>query len=100
MVPGRGYQPENWQWTDELIKSDEGGKTQRRVGRDPMSIPTAVLTAAGHPPRRMSQSLPKFAVTATYVSTASTARGQQGGSSQMRDHQLPAMALPEGTKSS
>ena len=49
MVPGQGYQPENCEWFDELTENGKGG---RRLGRDPMSVPTAVLIASGHPPRR------------------------------------------------
>ena len=44
-----GYEPENWAWREVLTYIDEEG---RRVGRDPMSIPPEVLTAAGHAPRR------------------------------------------------
>jgi len=44
-----GYEPENWAWREVLTYIDETG---RRVGRDPMSIPSEVLTAAGHGPRR------------------------------------------------
>jgi hypothetical protein len=46
-----GKLPENWEWWDELTTpSRKGGR--RRYGRNPMSIPPEVLTAAGHPPRR------------------------------------------------
>jgi hypothetical protein len=55
-----GYVPENDAWLELLTKAgDERGLTDtkgrpRRVGRDPMTIPLAVLSAAGHPPRRTS----------------------------------------------
>jgi hypothetical protein len=52
MVPGQGYQPENSEWFDELTEPGKGIRRHRRVGRHPMSIPPAVLAAAGHPPRR------------------------------------------------
>src|SRR6185437_1879064 len=52
-----GYVPENDAWFDALTKpDDETGRTDskglsRRIGRDPLSVSTQVLTAAGHPPR-------------------------------------------------
>ena len=52
-----GYGPENDAWFDALTKpDDETGRTDskglsRRIGRDPLSVSTQVLTAAGHPPR-------------------------------------------------
>jgi hypothetical protein len=55
-----GYVPENDAWFDQLTKpDDETGRVDskgrpRRIGRDPLSIPPEVLTAAGHPPRRTS----------------------------------------------
>ena len=55
-----GYRPENWAWVDHLTKpDDETGRVRsdgrpRRIGRDPMTMPLAELTAAGHPPRRTS----------------------------------------------
>ncbi len=48
-----GYVPENWAWLDVLTcPNGKSSKGQRRDGRDPMSILPAVLTQAGHPPRR------------------------------------------------
>ena len=47
MTPN-GYEPENWDWLDALTIVVAG----RRVGRDPLTIPPYVLTAAGHGPRR------------------------------------------------
>jgi hypothetical protein len=44
-----GYQPENYQWLDQLLERDEHGKP---VGRDPMDVPLDVLKSAGHPSRR------------------------------------------------
>ena len=46
MMPN-GYEPENCDWLDVLTHVVDG----HRVGRDPMSIPPAALTAAGHKPR-------------------------------------------------
>ena len=56
---GGGYVPENDPWWDLLTEPGSGPRTDekgrsRRVGRDPMTIPPDVLTAAGHPPRRTS----------------------------------------------
>lgn len=55
-----GYVPENDAWfayltqpDDETGRVDSKGRS-RRIGRDPMSIPTEILTAAGHGPRRTS----------------------------------------------
>jgi hypothetical protein len=48
-MTGNGYEPENWEWLTVLTYTDSEG---RRVGRNPMSIPPEVLTAAGHGPRR------------------------------------------------
>lgn len=53
---GSGYIPENDAWWDVLTepgtgRTDSKGRS-RAVGRDPMTIPPDVLTAAGHPPRR------------------------------------------------
>ena len=48
-MTNNGYEPENWEWLTTLTYTDSEG---RRVGRDPMSIPSGVLTAAGHGPRR------------------------------------------------
>ena len=47
MTPS-GYLPENHEWRDTLTEVVSG----RRQGKDPMSLPTAILTAAGHGPRR------------------------------------------------
>jgi hypothetical protein len=46
-----GYEPENVAWWEVLTSPSANGE-RRRYGRDPMSIPPEVLTAAGHPPRR------------------------------------------------
>ena len=46
-----GYEPENSEWWEVLTFPALNGEP-RRHGRDPMSIPPEVLTAAGHPPRR------------------------------------------------
>ena len=43
-----GYESENREWLDTLTEPFQG----RRAGRDPMDIPVATLTAAGHGPRR------------------------------------------------
>ena len=43
-----GYRAENHDWLDELTERQDG----MRVGRDPMDMPTDVLTAAGHGPRQ------------------------------------------------
>jgi hypothetical protein len=48
-MTSKGYQPQNWEWLNTLTKIDD---KRSRVGRDPMSIPPQVLTAAGHGPRR------------------------------------------------
>jgi hypothetical protein len=55
-----GYVPENDAWfayltqpDDETRRVDHKGRP-RRIGRNPMSIPPDVLTAAGHGPRRTS----------------------------------------------
>jgi hypothetical protein len=48
-MTSKGYQPQNWEWLNTLSEIDD---KSRRVGRDPMSIPPQVLTAAGHGPRR------------------------------------------------
>ena len=48
-MTSNGYEQENWEWLTRLTYTDSEG---RRVGRDPMSIPPEVLTAAGHGPRR------------------------------------------------
>jgi hypothetical protein len=49
MVDG-GYQPENHQWGSALTETVNG----KCVGRNPMTIDPAVLTDAGHGPRRTS----------------------------------------------
>ncbi len=46
MTP-QGYQPENFDYLDLLTETVDG----ELVGRGPMAIPPAVLTAAGHGPR-------------------------------------------------
>ena len=57
-IAADGYVSENDAWFDRLTKDDdETGRADskgrlRRIGRDPMSIPVDVLTAAGHPPSR------------------------------------------------
>ncbi len=48
-MTSKGYEPENWEWFTTLTYTDSDG---RHVGCDPMSIPSEVLTAAGHAPRR------------------------------------------------
>jgi hypothetical protein len=48
-MTSNGREQENWKWLAVLTDTDSEG---RRVGRDPMSIPPEVLTAAGHGPRR------------------------------------------------
>jgi hypothetical protein len=47
LTASAGTQEENFEWLPHL--TDGTGK--RCIGRDPMSIPVEVLTAAGHPPR-------------------------------------------------
>jgi hypothetical protein len=49
MTP-HGYAPENIDHFDRLTEIVNG----RRIGRDPMALPVAILTAAGHGPRRTS----------------------------------------------
>jgi hypothetical protein len=49
MVNG-GYQPENARWGAVLTET----VGDKRIGRDPMTIPPDVLTKAGHGPRRTS----------------------------------------------
>lgn len=49
MTP-RGYEPENAEYLDALTEAVNG----RRIGRDPMELPTDLLTAAGHGNRRTS----------------------------------------------
>jgi hypothetical protein len=48
--PGGCYRPENWEFRDELCERDKNG---RLAGKDPMELPLAVLTAAGHPQARV-----------------------------------------------
>ena len=55
---GGGYIPRTMPGSSILTepgtgRTDRKGRS-RRVGRDPMTIPSDVLTAAGHPPRRTS----------------------------------------------
>src|SRR5262245_28386883 len=47
-----GYQPENHRWRDILCDCDEDG---RLIGRDPMAIEPATLTASGFPPSSARQ---------------------------------------------
>jgi hypothetical protein len=47
MTPN-GYEPENVAHWSDLTEQSNG----RAVGRDPMTLPTDVLTSAGHGPRR------------------------------------------------
>ena len=59
MTPN-GYEPENKAWLDVLTYPDASlGKradgSPRRAGRNPMNIPLDVLTASGHPPRRIRE---------------------------------------------
>src|SRR5262245_33686218 len=51
MTP-QGYRPENSGWRDWLTRTTESGAL---VGLDPMLIPVATLTAAGHPNASMSK---------------------------------------------
>jgi hypothetical protein len=50
-------QEENYEWLPYLAE----GVGKRCVGRDPMSIPVAVLIASGHPPRETRRLVGAFA---------------------------------------
>ena len=60
MTP-HGYEPENGAWVDYLTKPDDETRRTastgkpRRIGINPLDIPPAVLTAAGHGPRRTAR---------------------------------------------
>jgi hypothetical protein len=50
LIVNGGYQPENVQWGAVLTEA----KGDKRIGRDPMTIPPEVLAKAGHGRRRTS----------------------------------------------